>query len=141
MTGALQTYARKTSIAIDTLTFATHVVKEDPTEAPENGVYVYGMFLEGAGWDTEAGQLCESTPGVLFHSMPHVWMEPITIDAMDTEGRYTCPFYKTSRRAGTLSTTGHSTNFVAPLYLPMPEGTDEAHWVRRGVALLSQLDE
>ena len=51
--------------------------------------------------------------------MPIIWLDPILKSAAQTSSKmgflYDCPVYKTSTRAGELSTTGHSTNFV--LYL------------------------
>ena len=52
---------------------------------------------------------------------------------------YACPAYKTSARAGVLLTTGHSTNFIQLIDLPTFE--TPSHWVKRSVALLSQLDQ
>ena len=145
MTAALQTYARSTRIAIDTLDFRTEVQRlmpEEVTSKPIRGVYMYGAFLEGGRWNFSTGHLEESNFGEPHVYMPIIWMDPVIKDESYglTQGMYNCPFYKVSSRAGTLSTTGHSTNFVRLLQLPAGSLSSE-HWVRRSVALLSQLDD
>jgi dynein heavy chain len=65
--------------------------------------------------------------------MPLLQFAP-TQKAGPEEGSYASPLYKTAARAGTLSTTGHSTNFVVTISLPSdrPAG----YWISQGVALL-----
>jgi dynein heavy chain len=45
--------------------------------------------------------------------------------------------YKTLTRAGTLSTTGHSTNFICTVELS--SRVEPSHWINRGVALFTAL--
>jgi dynein heavy chain len=53
---------------------------------------------------------------------------------------YKCPCYKTSNRAGVLSTTGQSTNFILPVDLHTKLQVPD-FWTLRGTALLCQLDD
>jgi len=69
--------------------------------------------------------------------LPMMWLCPTPLDDLVENPHYMCPLYKTSERKGTLSTTGHSTNFV--MYLKLPSDQPEMHWVKRGVAGLTEL--
>jgi dynein heavy chain, axonemal len=98
--------------------------------------------MEGGRWDSGKSYIVESLVGETHVLMPVIWLDPIvkTEDYGKEPGQYNCPFYKVSSRAGTLSTTGHSTNYIRNLQLPCGDKSQE-HWIRRSVALLTQLDD
>ncbi len=142
LTGVKQNFARKYKHPIDKITFSFEVLKYevDIKEPPENGCYAKGLFLEGAGWNNKERILEEAHPKLLYTEMPIIHFLPILEQEVSLEkpisvknddedeeqedededlavkekvlSKYACPVYKTSARAGTLSTTGHSTNYV-----------------------------
>ena len=159
LTGALQNYARKYRLPIDTLEFdffisqrvgsptRTSETEGSITSSPEDGVIVWGLFLDGAGFDQSKNILVDPKPKELFAQAPCIWITPVESSTLLQkkmgEGSniltYDCPMYKTSERRGVLSTTGQSTNFVMSVRLPCE--TNPSFWILRGTALLTQLDE
>ena len=145
MTGAKQNFARKYTIAIDTIEFTFKVVNDekatDLTKYPDDGVYVYGLFVEGCRWNEEKAALDESLPKVLYTKMKSIHIIPKKKTEINHGHSYMCPVYKTASRFGTLTTTGHSSNFVVYVYLPIQKKHKERHWIKRGVAMLTTLSD
>ncbi|KAI3382035.1 hypothetical protein SNEBB_005934 [Seison nebaliae] len=140
LTGTLQNYARKYQLSIDTIAFDFDVMTDenDRLEPAVDGCYINGLFLEGARWDSEQSLLVDSRPKKLFTEMATIWLRP-QANRLEPEGNhYNCPVYKTLTRAGTLSTTGQSTNYV--LAIDLAASKEESFWIKRGVALLCALD-
>lgn len=79
-TGALQNYARKHTIAIDELDYDFKVYDEidpqDVSEKPEDGVFCFGLFLEGARWNKTTHMLDDSKPKQLYTEVPLIWYVP-----------------------------------------------------------------
>ncbi|GET87136.1 dynein heavy chain, putative [Leishmania tarentolae] len=115
------------------------------------GAYVNGLYLEGCGWNAARGGLVEAASGALTVELPIIHFEPVmsselvvkgtSASAAETTAAYVCPLYKVRTRAGTLSTTGVSTNYVTSLTLPSLDGVPGDHWTLRGVAALCALDD
>ncbi len=159
MTGTLQTFARKHTRAIDLLFFKFTVLPtagvEELAKGPQDGIYVHGLFIEGARWSYEAKCIEEQLPGEMTYAMPIIHFlpsdgsEPPPNKKKKTEEKeedseedyetYQCPCYKTSVRAGVLSTTGQSTNFI--LAVDLPSAHPPEHWTLCGAALLTMLND
>merc|ERR1712178_585645 len=108
-------------------------------EMPEDGVNVYGMYIEGAKWNPVIKSLDESDPKILFVKCPMMRFLPCKTTEFKEFQNYECPIYKTSERKGVLMTTGHSTNFVLLMKIPCVQ--DPSHWIIRGTAIIMGLDD
>ncbi|RYH31859.1 hypothetical protein EON65_01745 [archaeon] len=142
MTASLQTFARKHMEAIDGLSFSFEIlsIPVEQVVAPEDGVVVFGLYLEGARFDQDIWQVTDSRPGQMYDLLPAIHFQP-AVGHKQKPGTYACPVYKTAVRKGVLSTTGMSTNYVVPIELPMAPQDTEQKWILAGVAALCNLTD
>uniref|UniRef100_A0A8C9XFI9 Dynein axonemal heavy chain 5 n=1 Tax=Sander lucioperca TaxID=283035 RepID=A0A8C9XFI9_SANLU len=103
----------------------TRWMKDDITQPPAEGVYVYGLYLEGAGWDRRSCKLIDSKPKVLFEMMPVIRMYAENNGLKDSR-LYSCPIYKKPVRT--------DMNYIAAVDLKT--SLPPEYWILRGVALL-----
>merc|ERR1719261_2066311 len=142
LTSVLQAFARSNMVPVDILSHQV-VVEDffDPSvlEKPEEeGILAYGAFMDGFAWNYDDMVLDDQEPGVMYVPCPVLHLIPTPNYTPDPK-KYFSPFYKTSVRAGTLSTTGHSTNFI--MTIEMDTDQTPAYWILKGAALLSMLND
>jgi len=143
LTGALQNFARKYTIPIDMCGIEIEVRKESKDDQewskPEDGVYIYGLQMEGARFNRDTMLIDESLPKQLFDELPVMLLKPNKKVDFAVYPHYECPCYKTTERRGVLATSGHSTNFVMFFKIPADKASD--YYIQRGVALMTTLDD
>lgn len=76
--------------------------------------------------------------GVIQSEVPVIHFKPVQGKPNYNYNICEVPLYKTKKRAGTLSTTGHSTNYVISIACKSEQ--EESYWIKRGSAFICALD-
>eukprot|EP00764_Aduncisulcus_paluster_P007054 gnl/Carplike_NY0171/2326_a3133_461.p1 GENE.gnl/Carplike_NY0171/2326_a3133_461~~gnl/Carplike_NY0171/2326_a3133_461.p1 ORF type:complete len:1186 (-),score=357.54 gnl/Carplike_NY0171/2326_a3133_461:181-3237(-) len=162
ITGVLQQHSRKHQKPIDILRFRFTVKDilfieptlpeeekkriegvryvEDLTEEDrvEDGVLVHGLYLDSGYWNPETLKLEPAREGELFSALPVMHLLPVP-NFQRNPRDYAAPLYKTATRAGALSTTGQSSNFI--LAVDLPTDRHPNFFILQSTALLCALKE
>ncbi|XP_016013564.2 dynein heavy chain 9, axonemal isoform X3 [Rousettus aegyptiacus] len=131
LTAIMQSIARKNEWPLDQMALQCEVTKKNREEfrsPPREGVYIHGLFMEGARWDAQAGIITEAKLKDLTPPMPVMFIKAIPADKQDCRSVYPCPVYKTCQRGPT---------YVWTFNLKTRENPSK--WVLAGVALLLQV--
>ena len=138
LTANLQEICRKnvrSGWTLDQVVNKTLVINQDPIDVrrgPDDGVYLYGLHLNGASWDRNAMLMADSAPKVLFDPLPvlHVTGVLKSRKGLDLAYTYVCPVYKTRER--------DTTDYIFDAHLPTQDSPKK--WLLRGVALIGEKD-
>jgi len=124
------------SWALDSVLLHAEVTEHEQVKNhPKEGVYVQGLFLDGAAWHANEG-ITESAPKKLFSQLPVMLVTAITKATRKTlfasgtfgsHGPYECPVYKYPARTDRY--------LIFTVLLPTHHHKP-SHWTLRGVALL-----
>ena len=141
LTSVLQAYSRNKKIAIDKLTFAFEFKNPENTgiPRPDKGCFIKGLFMEGCKYDPSKNVLVDNPIGQMYSNAPLIYFIPVE-NYVPNPADYPMPLYKTTLRAGTLSATGHSTNFILTIYVPTGKLTSE-YWILNGAAFMCDRNE
>ncbi|CEO98004.1 hypothetical protein PBRA_006118 [Plasmodiophora brassicae] len=120
--------------ALDDVTFHTEVTDIETVNRvkapPDEGVYIHGLYIEGAAWDTKAKVLTESRPKEVVVPLPVLYVTAVTTEksraTLKPGAFYSCPCYTVPKRT--------DQNFV--FVVNLKTNRDPNHWTLRGVALL-----
>jgi dynein heavy chain len=130
--------------ALDDIIYHTEVTHYKDADAvkspPQEGAYIYGLSLEGAGWSRENVMLVESEPKTLFVTLPVMLVTAMQKpdeqksrkDLYGAHGPYDCPCYKYRTRTDRF--------YIFMVTLKCTSDKNPAFWTLRAVALLCNTD-
>jgi dynein heavy chain len=124
--------------SLDEMEAKTDVLKMEKHECdrgPPEGVYIYGLFLEGCSWDKNRVRVKEAAPKEMFRELPilHVTGQEAGHRQPKQKGalnKFKCPCYKYPSR--------NDINWIFDVELNCEE--EPSHWILRGCCLLCTVD-
>ena len=96
--------------------------------APQEGVYVHGLFLDGCAWSDRDGRLVDAEQKKIVNPLPVLHVTGTV--SKKREGTYQCPTYRVKKRTGL--------NYITKFDLRTDDPVSK--WILRGVALLCSID-
>lgn len=137
LTALVQTTCRRKGIALDKATLYTDVTQmtlpSEVKEKPEDGCYIYGLYLEGARWNMEKNCLDYQKPKELVMEMPLVQIIPVEANKLKLRGTIKTPVYITQARRNAM---GQGLVMEADINTDM----HASHWILQGVAIVLNTD-
>ena len=154
ITGVYQNHARETKIPVSDIVLEYQVMnktKDEIKKGPDAGVYIYGLYLEGASWHEKLG-LVDQKAGEMRCYMPVLWLKTVQEkknnkeEDDDDEGEeedeiytYCCPMFKTGKRASIIASSGNSVEKI--IDVDLPSRFKKEYWTLRGACLLTQIED
>jgi dynein heavy chain len=130
--------------ALDDIVYHTEVTHFERYESvksqPQEGAYIYGLYLEGACYSKEFQGLAESEPKVLYTQLPVLWVSANLKDGeaksrremYGVQGPYDCPTYKYRNKTDRF--------FIFYVTLKCSPEKNPAFWTLRAASLLCNTD-
>lgn len=145
LTSNMQVAARANKLPLDFMTnrcqFQNIRDVQEIIAQPARGVYINGLFMEGAGWEDgkgeDEGYITESKMKDLHPVMPICNAYSVHIDEMSWEAMYHCPVFATSLRGGPPTANAL---FIFLANVRMDPDDNEVRWILAGAGMLTQED-
>eukprot|EP00998_Keelungia_sp_KM082_P008622 NODE_480_length_1886_cov_75.477544_g473_i0.p1 GENE.NODE_480_length_1886_cov_75.477544_g473_i0~~NODE_480_length_1886_cov_75.477544_g473_i0.p1 ORF type:complete len:610 (-),score=202.98 NODE_480_length_1886_cov_75.477544_g473_i0:55-1791(-) len=124
--------------SLDEMETKTEVQRQEKHEIdrpPPEGVFLFGLFLEGGSWDKARQKMKEAAPKEMFRELPVLHVTGIEAGHKQPKqkgqlNKFKCPCYKYPTR--------NDINWIFDVDLNCEE--DPHHWIMRGVSLLCSID-
>ena len=127
-------FINQTGWALENCVLSAEVTKLDPTEikaTAENGVFIHGLWLDGASWNKKEAKIVEALNRMPMSQLPVLYMRVVQQATQKYDDQvYECPCYTSQSRM--------YQNYVC--CVDLKTGESPARWILRGVALLTSIE-
>lgn len=120
----LQAHSRAYNVSVENLAFSFEISEQ----LPKDGIYIYGIYLEGCRWDSVSNTLTNAYPLKTVYPAPYIIILP-TESTLDFD-EYAIPLYKSQVRSSTYI-----------ISIEFPTNYKPAYWTLQNPALVSTLND